>query len=148
MSSLSSPISSRNSVPPSASWNLPRCLSVAPVKAPFSWPNRMLSIRFSGMAPQFTVTKGFPARSEPPWIARATSSLPTPDSPSIRIGMEDCDARVPRRITCRMARVFPDHSVKPEPVLLLLLEPRYLSGQHAELERVRDRDFDALRTRG
>ena len=31
-----SPISSRNSVPPSASTNLPVCFSVAPVKAPFS----------------------------------------------------------------------------------------------------------------
>ena len=30
-------------------WNLPTCFSVAPVKAPFSWPNRMLSTRFSGM---------------------------------------------------------------------------------------------------
>src|SRR6266705_1284280 len=35
-----SPTSSRNSVPPEASTNLPRCFSVAPVKAPFSWPNR------------------------------------------------------------------------------------------------------------
>jgi hypothetical protein len=38
-SSGSSPISSRNSVPPSASTNLPTCRSVAPVKAPFSCPN-------------------------------------------------------------------------------------------------------------
>ncbi len=52
MSSGSSPTSSRNRVPPLASWNLPRCLSVAPVKLPFSWPNRIDSTRFSGMAPQ------------------------------------------------------------------------------------------------
>ena len=57
-SSGSSPISSRNSVPPSASWNLPMRLSTAPVNEPFSWPNRMLSTRFSGMAPQLTVTNG------------------------------------------------------------------------------------------
>ena len=33
-------------------------LSTAPVNEPFSWPNRMLSTRFSGMAPQLTVTNG------------------------------------------------------------------------------------------
>ena len=57
-SSGRSPISSRNSVPECASTNLPVCLSVAPVNEPFSWPNRMLSTRLSGMAPQLTVTKG------------------------------------------------------------------------------------------
>ena len=46
-------------MPPSASWNLPMRLSVAPVNEPFSWPNRMLSTRFSGMAPQLTVMNGF-----------------------------------------------------------------------------------------
>ncbi len=35
-------------MPPSASWNLPRRFSTAPVNEPFSWPNRMLSTRFSG----------------------------------------------------------------------------------------------------
>ena len=63
MSSGSSPISSRNRVPPLASWNLPRCLSWAPVNAPFSWPNRMDSTRFSGRAPQLTATSGRDARS-------------------------------------------------------------------------------------
>jgi len=53
----------------------------------------MLSMRFSGIAPQLTLTKGLPARSEQPWMARAISSLPTPDSPSIRMGMADCAAR-------------------------------------------------------
>ena len=33
-------------------------LSTAPVNEPLSWPNRMLSTRFSGMAPQLTVMKG------------------------------------------------------------------------------------------
>jgi hypothetical protein len=37
--------------------------SVAPVNDPFSWPNRMLSTRLSGIAPQLTVTKGLPRRS-------------------------------------------------------------------------------------
>ena len=33
------------------------------------------------MAPQFTGTKGPAARAEDWWMARATSSLPVPDSP-------------------------------------------------------------------
>ena len=65
-SSGNSPISSRNSVPPCASTNFPTCFSVAPVKAPFSCPNRIDSTRFSGSAPQLTVTNGLPRRSEPP----------------------------------------------------------------------------------
>ena len=35
-------------MPPSASRNLPGCRSVAPVKAPFSWPNRIDSTSLSG----------------------------------------------------------------------------------------------------
>src|SRR4051794_13163168 len=52
-----SPISSRNSVPPSACSKRPmRCLS-APVNAPFSWPKSSDSRRFSCSAAQFTLTK-------------------------------------------------------------------------------------------
>ena len=36
------------------------------------------------MAAQFTVMKGRPARGELSWMARATSSLPVPDSPTTR----------------------------------------------------------------
>ena len=36
----------------------PPLRSMAPVKAPFSWPKSSLSIRASGMAPQFTLIKG------------------------------------------------------------------------------------------
>ena len=112
MSSGSSATSSRNSVPPSASWNLPRCFCVAPVKAPFSWPNRIDSTRFSGMAPQLTATKGRPARSLSPWMARAIISLPTPDSPSISIGMLDWAPRRPRRSTLAMAGAEAMRSLK------------------------------------
>ena len=65
----------------------------------------MDSTRFSGMAPQLTVMNGFPARSDPPWIARAINSLPTPDSPSTKIGMFDCAARVPSRNTWRISEL-------------------------------------------
>jgi hypothetical protein len=68
-------------------------------KRPFSWPNRMLSTRFCGMAPQLTVMKGLFARSLPDWMARATISLPTPDSPSSTTGMSDWAPRRARSIT-------------------------------------------------
>ena len=57
-----SPISSRNSVPPSACWNRPMRVSVAPVNAPRLWPKSSLSSSVSGMAPQFSTTKGRSAR--------------------------------------------------------------------------------------
>ena len=85
----SSLTSSRNSVPPEASTNLPSWRSVAPVNAPFSWPNRIDSTRLSGIAPQFTATNGLARRSLEPWMARANSSLPTPDSPSISTGIAE-----------------------------------------------------------
>ena len=45
-------------MPPSASSNLPRRAEVAPVKAPFSWPNSSLSISSVGIAAQLTFTNG------------------------------------------------------------------------------------------
>ena len=61
--SASSPISSRNSVPPFATSNRPGLLALAPVNAPFTWPNSSLSSRFSGIAPQLTATNGASRRS-------------------------------------------------------------------------------------
>ena len=54
----SSPISSRNSVPPSAASNLPIRVAFAPVNAPASCPKNSLSRRLGGIAPQLTTTKG------------------------------------------------------------------------------------------
>ena len=78
-----SPISSRKSVPVSASSNRPSRRSAAPVKAPFSWPNNSLSSRLSGSAPTFTAMNGLLRRFDSMWIARATSSFPVPLSPSM-----------------------------------------------------------------
>jgi hypothetical protein len=55
-------------------------------KAPFSWPNRTESTRFSGTAPQLTITIGRLPRGLELWIAVAISSLPEPRSPSISTG--------------------------------------------------------------
>ena len=38
------------------------------------------------MALQFTATKGWPLRTLTSWMARATSSLPVPDSPFTSTG--------------------------------------------------------------
>ena len=76
-----SPISSRNIVPLSASSNLPLFLSVAPVKAPFSWPNNSLSINSWGIAAQLTSTKGPSARRLFSCKILAAISLPVPLSP-------------------------------------------------------------------
>ena len=60
-----SEISSSSRVPPSASSNLPMRRAMAPVKAPFSWPNSSDSSRLSGMAAQLTLMNGRSARFEP-----------------------------------------------------------------------------------
>ncbi len=76
-----SPISSSSRLPPSAAWNSPRWFASAPVKAPFTWPNSSDSSSASGIALQFTATKGRPARGLARWMAWASSSLPVPLSP-------------------------------------------------------------------
>ena len=53
-----SAISSRNSVPRSASSKQPARRSVAPVNAPFSWPKISLSSSVSGIAAQLIATNG------------------------------------------------------------------------------------------
>ena len=74
-SSGSSPISSRNSVPPSASSNGPRRMRVAPVNAPRSWPNSSLSNTLAAIAPQSTCMNGRSARGDAAWSVRATQAL-------------------------------------------------------------------------
>ena len=80
---VSSPISSRKQVPPADVSSSPRRAATAPVKAPRSWPNSSDSKSASGSAAQSTTTNGRAVRALAPWIARATSSLPVPVSPSI-----------------------------------------------------------------
>ena len=83
-SSGSSPISSRSSVPPLAIWKRPARSRLAPVKAPFTWPNSSLSSSPAGMAAQLMVTKGWSARGLQRWMARASRSLPVPVSPRMQ----------------------------------------------------------------
>ena len=82
-SSGRSPISSRNTVPPSATARRPRFLATAPVNAPRSCPNSSLSSSSRVSAPQFTVVRRTRSRVLSRWIAVATSSFPVPVSPCI-----------------------------------------------------------------
>ncbi len=119
--------------------------STAPVKEPFSWPNRMLSTRFSGIAPQLTVTKGLDLRPLSPWMARAISSLPTPDSPSISTGMVELAARWPSSSTRCHGLAAGDQVGEAELAAGGGLHADQLVGQRLDLERILDGDFEPLR---
>ena len=80
--SFSSPISSRYSVPPDASSNIPFLVARASVNAPFSCPNSSDSSSVSGSAAQLTWTNGSSRRALASWMAFAMRSLPVPLSPS------------------------------------------------------------------
>ena len=76
--------SSSNIVPPLASSNLPIRLALAPVNAPFSWPNNSDSRRFSGIAAQLTAINGPSLRFDLRWMKLDMTSLPVPLSPVIK----------------------------------------------------------------
>jgi hypothetical protein len=65
-----------------------------------------------GIAPQFTATNGLARRSPEPWMARAISSLPTPDSPSISTGMSEPVVFSAVRSTCCMRALRVTMSLK------------------------------------
>ena len=78
----SSPISSRNSVPPAACSTSPVRSRTASVKAPLRCPKSSDSMSPAGMAPQLTATKGAAARGESACSARATSAANDPRLPT------------------------------------------------------------------
>ena len=88
-----SPISSRKSVPPCAAWKRPRRSAIAPVKEPFLWPKSSDSSSPSGIAPQFTATKGAWARGLARWMALAKSSLPVPLAPKMHTEASEAATR-------------------------------------------------------
>ena len=90
-------------VPPLAASNTPLAWRSAPVNAPRSWPNKVLSTSCPGMPPQLTQTRGPPLRGPWRWIALATSSFPVPVSPWINTGMPASAMRAMVSINERMA---------------------------------------------
>ena len=132
---------------PIASTNLPVWRSVAPVKAPFSWPNRIDSTRLSGMAPQLTATNGLARRSPEPWMARAISSLPTPDWPSISTGMAEPAAFSRGAQHCLHARAARDDVAERERAGAAALDAGELAFERARGERIAQRSPAAARRR-
>src|SRR5581483_8138412 len=102
-----SPISSRNRVPPLACSKRPMRCCVAPVKAPFSWPKSSDSSNSRGMAAVFSAMSGWVARGLCRCRARATSSLPVPDSPVMSTVMCERDRRPMARNTSCIAGAAP-----------------------------------------
>jgi hypothetical protein len=96
-----SPSSSRKSVPPSASSNLPR-RAATPVATPPSIPNSSLSSSDSGSAAQLSATSG-PERPERWCRSLAMSSLPVPLSPRMRTLTPRGATRSARSSTRRIA---------------------------------------------
>ena len=94
-------------MPPSACSKRPRRCATAPEKAPFSWPNSSLSTSSAGTAAQFIFTKGWARRGDSSWMARATSSLPVPFSPRIRMGTSAGAARSTSARSAAIAGVSP-----------------------------------------
>src|SRR5439155_20980815 len=103
----SSPISSRNSVPPAAASNAPLRSTLAPVKAPRSCPNSSSSTRLSGSAPLLRAMKGPFGLAPRRCTSWATSSFPDPLSPTISTGLGILATRVIASLSRCMARLAP-----------------------------------------
>src|SRR5881409_639949 len=103
----SSPISSRNNVPPDAASNAPLRSAPAPVNAPRSWPNSSSSTRFSGMAAALSAMNGPPGFAPKRCRSRATSSFPDPLSPTIRTGLGIFATRPIASLSACMAGLAP-----------------------------------------
>ena len=82
----------------------------APVNAPRSWPKSSDSSRSFGIAAVLIATNGPRARGLCRCSARATSSLPVPDSPVISTVAFDCDRRPIARNTSCIAGAWPSIS--------------------------------------
>ena len=118
-------------------WNLPTCLSVAPVKAPFSWPNRIDSTRFSGNGAAVDRDEGLgPARrTSRGWRGR---SVPCRRRIRLRSAPGWWTARRPLRQRAAPC-AWPASGrrvVEGQRAVAAALEPVHFAGQRAERERV------------
>ena len=100
-------------MPPCASSNTPVRSADAPVNAPRLCPNSSDSTRSSGSAAQFSVQNILCRRELPRWIARATSSLPLPLSPSISTANGAAAARATLCRSSAITGVRPSSSPGP-----------------------------------
>ena len=107
-------------VPVCATSNSPSLLRWAPVNAPFSWPKSSLSISVVGRVAEFTTTNGLSLLGLPAQMARATSSLPVPLSPSINTELCEGAQREISRLTASIAGACPMISASGEPRAAML----------------------------
>ncbi len=110
-----SPTSSINSVPLSASSKRPILRVTAPVNAPFSWPKNSFSKSVSETEAGCTATKG-PLPPPFRWMKLAMTSLPTPVSPSRSTGASVAATTRARSRQCRNAALRPHTSSLPSSV--------------------------------
>ncbi len=87
--------------------NFPGLNFVAPVNAPFSWPNSSLSRSSSGIAAQLSLINGWSSRSLFSWMLVATNSLPVPLSPKTRTVESVGDTFLIKLNKPRIARLSP-----------------------------------------
>ena len=113
--------SSMNRVPPRACRKAPARSLWAPVKAPRRWPNSSEPDSSSESVAPLSATNGPATRGLAQWTARATSSLPEPDSPSSSTGARSAAIRRTSRLSCCMAGDRPtmpgNGSKRPSPSL-------------------------------
>ncbi len=100
-------------MPPLAASNRPMREAMAPLNAPFLWPNSSLSSSESGSAPQLIDTNGRWARRDCRWMLRATSSLPVPLSPCTSTGLSLTATRVMMASTSRISGLCPTTTGSP-----------------------------------
>jgi hypothetical protein len=103
----SSPISSRNSVPPSAARTLPSTRRVAVECAPGSAPNSSLSTSSRGRAAQFSSTNGLSRRLLLSWITRLSADFPVPVGPVSNTGRSRSATRAVSRRVSAIAALRP-----------------------------------------
>ena len=135
-------------MPPSASWNLPRCLSVAPVNEPFSWPNRIELDQILRDRAAIDGDEG-PARPVGRALDRARDQLLADAALTLD---QDRDVRL-RRAFAEAEHLahgagFRDEILEGQTVVRFFLEPRDFMRQRSDLELVSDRDRDAFGARG
>src|ERR1035438_1935316 len=113
-SSGNSPISSRNSVPLSASSMRPTFWLTAPVNAPFSCPKSSLSNNPAGTAAQLSLINVLSRRELSACTERATSSFPVPVSPNSKT-VESVGANHPHVFQhFEQRRTLPNDFFKPK----------------------------------
>ena len=118
--------------------------SIAPVNAPFSWPNSSLSSSCGDSAAQCTATNFCFGRPLSAWIACATSSLPVPLSPWIStVARVGATCLIVSKTSCITA-TFADQPLEPVLALDLLLQLDDFLLHLPAAQRPVDQDFQPV----